>query len=107
MIQGLNRLRQNPNTPVVTPEQSPPIVEIIPQREEARHFGEHVLRYHHNIQEMSSIVQSRNKPIEKAVDELDISLKKATERLNSINAKASASLNPTITSLSRHRFHKK
>ena len=107
MIQGLNRLKQTPNTSVVTPEQSPSIVEITPKRKEAQHFGEHVLRYRHNIQEMSSVVQSRNKPIEEAVDELDASLKKATERLNSINAKASASLNPAITSLSRRRFHKK
>ena len=100
-VQGLNRLNApNTATPAATPEREVTTIEVIPNRDEARRFGEHTLRYERNIQEMGRITESRNAELNHALDKLD----QSTQRLINANLGTTHSpYRPSPTLFGRHR----
>ena len=97
-VQGLNRLNNYPNAPTPTPERATTVVETVPERSEARSFGQHTLRFKRNMEEMMHINKYANKKVGSALDKLD----RATQKLMQSNAKSTQYLYSSNSPFSSH-----
>ena len=102
-VRGLNYLDSSSDSVLSSsPEQNITTIEVIPTTEQAKSFGEHILRYKHNVETMESITKSRDKKFNAAFDKLD----RTTQKLMEYNAKHADSAYQPSSASGRHHLIK-